>query len=427
MKIKNYWIFFTSLKILKGKKKIANTFIMLAFICLVVGCMSLVLTISVMNGLQNDRIESTIELNSYHIRIEGENAKKLINKLEDIKKNVENIRVIYPFIEIQAIAKNDRYNSIIDIRALPNTILFDDYKSAKNLFISPFTLAENDIMIGIGLGFELHLNKNDNIELYCFDDQAKAKEKFFKIKSSFYTRMNTLNNTFAIISLQGASKYLNKKDYSIGIKLYDEFDKNTLKEIKDFVLNNYDLDLEDTIISWQNYNRVIFSALKIEKIFMMILAGLIFLVIAINLDQSFKRFIFRKKKDIAIIKALGASKLGLSIAFILNGIIIGASGGLLGVCLGLLITNNLKDIIDFIFKSLDLIIAYFYQILNKDYFSFLNDSFMYSALRNIKPFIYPSETLLVLSFSLIAGIYSSLASAYKVYKFMPIKVIKEEV
>ena len=85
---------------------------------------------------------------------------------------------------------------------------------------------------------------------------------------------------------------------------------------------------------WMRMNQNLFSALKLEKTAMFIILTLIVLVAAFNIASTLIMTVMAKTRDIAILKAMGATNRSIRRIFVLNGMIIGAVGTTLGVALG---------------------------------------------------------------------------------------------
>ena len=77
-----------------------------------------------------------------------------------------------------------------------------------------------------------------------------------------------------------------------------------------------------------------FSALRLEKTVMFIILTLIVLVAAFNIAGSLIMTVMGKKRDIAILKAMGATDKNIRKIFVFNGTVIGCAGTFIGVCLG---------------------------------------------------------------------------------------------
>ena len=95
-------------------------------------------------------------------------------------------------------------------------------------------------------------------------------------------------------------------------------------------------------------NRNLFAALRLEKRVMFIIVGLIVLVAGFNIICTLIMVVMEKTKDIAILKSMGASAKSIMKIFMLQGVIIGGIGTLLGTVLGLTVAWNIGPITRFI-------------------------------------------------------------------------------
>jgi lipoprotein-releasing system permease protein len=93
---------------------------------------------------------------------------------------------------------------------------------------------------------------------------------------------------------------------------------------------------------WMQMNANLFKALKLERRVMFIILSLIVLVAAFNIASSLIMMVMSKTRDIAILKAMGATDKSIRRIFVFNGMVIGVIGTGLGLGLGLLICEVLK-------------------------------------------------------------------------------------
>ena len=98
--------------------------------------------------------------------------------------------------------------------------------------------------------------------------------------------------------------------------------------------------LGDTYVTqdWAQMNRSLFSALWLEKVAISITIGLIVMVAALNIIASLVLLVMEKSRDIAILKTMGAAARSITLVFMLQGLIIGAVGTMVGACAGLAVT-----------------------------------------------------------------------------------------
>jgi lipoprotein-releasing system permease protein len=96
--------------------------------------------------------------------------------------------------------------------------------------------------------------------------------------------------------------------------------------------------------SWRQYNRAIFGALRMEKTFLIVLIGLIFIVVGANIHQSLKRSVRERLEEIAVLKTLGARPREVQLVFVLEGIITGFVGATVGTLAGLALAVNIEGL-----------------------------------------------------------------------------------
>jgi lipoprotein-releasing system permease protein len=82
---------------------------------------------------------------------------------------------------------------------------------------------------------------------------------------------------------------------------------------------------------WMEVNRNLFLAFKLEKVVYFIVLTLIVLVAAFNIVATLIMVVMEKRKDIAILKSMGATDRSIARIFMLKGLIIGTVGTALGV------------------------------------------------------------------------------------------------
>jgi lipoprotein-releasing system permease protein len=96
-----------------------------------------------------------------------------------------------------------------------------------------------------------------------------------------------------------------------------------------------------TTQDWSAMNRQLFSALLLEKLAVSLAIGLIVMVAALNIIASLILLVMEKNRDIAILKTMGASARSVTAIFMLQGLIIGVVGTLVGGILGVSLSRIL--------------------------------------------------------------------------------------
>lgn len=88
-------------------------------------------------------------------------------------------------------------------------------------------------------------------------------------------------------------------------------------------------------VDWQEANAPLFAALELERRTVALIIALIMFVAALNITTTLALVVVERRSDIAILGAMGARARSIMLVFVCEGAIIGATGALLGVALGL--------------------------------------------------------------------------------------------
>ncbi len=166
--------------------------------------------------------------------------------------------------------------------------------------------------------------------------------KRFTVVGIFEAGMYEYDSALALIHLDDAAKLFLKPGQVTGvrIKLTDMFDAPYLTQ-----LMVQDLPRGYVITDWTRQHVNFFRAVKTEKIVMFVILTLIVAVAAFNIVSTLVMVVTDKRADIAILRTLGASPGRIMRIFIVQGVVIGAFGTLLGVIGGVSLASNVEVIV----------------------------------------------------------------------------------
>jgi lipoprotein-releasing system permease protein len=97
------------------------------------------------------------------------------------------------------------------------------------------------------------------------------------------------------------------------------------------------LGQEFTTVDWQQANQPLFSALALERRMGLFIIGLIIAVAVLNITTMLILVVVERRRDIAVLSTLGATRLGVMLLFIIEGAVVGAIGAVAGMILGLVV------------------------------------------------------------------------------------------
>ncbi|MBF0227013.1 MAG: lipoprotein-releasing ABC transporter permease subunit [Desulfobacterales bacterium] len=349
--------YFIGKRYLRSKQKQAFISLInfLAIAGVTVGVMALIVVIAVMSGAE-DFFKSSILGVEPHIVIlkHGGNFTNYKEVITQIKK-VKEVESAEPLIYAQVMLRSSYGVSGSVLRGIdPESegIIIKNSNGTpveKSIFLNQ-ALPEQDapkipgIIIGKGLAQALSAIEGEII--YLISPRGILSPighlpamKRFKVIGIFESGMYEYDETLAFITITDAQEILKMGNEitGIGIKLNDAYKAEQIAETI-----NTQIGFPYWTKDWMQMNHNLFAALKLEKIAMFIILALIVIVAAFNIASTLIMVVMEKKKDIAILKAMGATKKSIAKIFIFKGLFIGGFGTFLGTSLGIIICKILE-------------------------------------------------------------------------------------
>jgi lipoprotein-releasing system permease protein len=347
--------FFIGGRYLRAKQKQAfiSLITYLSIAGVAVGVMALIVVIAVMTGFEVDLKTRILggQANVVLMRYSGpfEDYRDVMRRIEP----VEGVVAATPFIYSQVMLRTSSSTTGAVLRGIdPDTIgrVLKTLESVKvpETGSSAGTEGPASGMPGIVLGRELAKNlgvvQGDVVHLISPRGMLSPSGhvpamKPFRVTGYFESGMYEFDQTFAYINLHDAQRLLRMGEAVTGLEIRVD-DIYRAREVADAIVAR--LGTGYYARDWMQMNRNLFKALKLERRVMFIILSLIVLVAAFNIASSLIMLVMGKTKDIAILKAMGATDGSIRKIFVFNGMVIGVVGTSLGLALGVLLCSLLK-------------------------------------------------------------------------------------
>jgi len=337
----------------KQKQAFVSLITILSIAGVMVGVMALIVVIAVMTGFDAD-LKSRILGGQSQIMLmrHGGDFKDYRAVMTAVAKT-KGVEAVTPFIVTQGMLRSRSGAVGAVIRGIDPSTAGRVMKTLEQVSLPDSSVKKpadpsSSTVPGIVLGKELARNlgvlEGDTVYLMLPTGMLSPighlpSMKQFKVSGFFQSGMYEYDQTFAFINLKDAQHMLRMGDAVGGIDIR--------------VTNIYKArDIADQIIlklgfsywarDWMQMNQNLFRALKMERWVMAIILILIVLVAAFNIASSLIMLVMGKTRDIAILKAMGATNRSIRKIFVFNGMVIGTIGTFLGLCLGLVLCTLLK-------------------------------------------------------------------------------------
>lgn len=339
-----FW-FHLGLRYLKSKRREAfiSVITIISMLGVMVGVMALIVVLSVMNGFRSDLMSKIMGVNSHILILSYEGAFSGYKELIEKVNKIEGVLGTSPFIYTQVMlnSKGNVAGAIlkgIDIHSASKVM--DVNRMIKNGTLTSLEDKGDSIskiIVGIELARQLGVRSNSMVKVISPYGRLTPAgrvpySKQFLVSGLFESGMYEYDSSMILMSIETAQKFLGigNRVSGIEVKVYD-FEKT--KEISNDIRTQlgYPFWTKD----WKEMNRNLVAALKLEKTTMFVILIMIVLVGALNIINTLVMVVMEKRKDIAILRAMGALPKHIMSIFITQGLVVGVLGTIAGFGAGL--------------------------------------------------------------------------------------------
>ncbi len=317
----------------------------LAFLGIGIGVMVLIVAMAIMNGMSKE-FEKKLFVMSYPLTLhplsKGGVSDRLVALLE---KNFPNLS-FSPYIYSQAVARiNGKMDAAILFGINPqkeakiNSVFAKAIESSDVL--ENFTNDKFGIIVGEGLINEHFLSAQDKITLYFTKLEPTGLmlspvTKRFNLQGSFSSGINAYDSAYMYVNLEALAiiKNMPQGRYD-GIHIFSEDPMKDINALQDFLESKNIHNV--TIEGWWQRNSNLFAAMNLEKNVLFIVLMLIILMASLNIISSLLMVVMNRRKEIALLLSLGASKTEIKKTFFYLGVSIGFLGIIFGVVMAFIV------------------------------------------------------------------------------------------
>lgn len=338
--------FTIGLRYLKAKRKQGLISVISAFSVLgvMLGVMTLIIVLGVMNGFERDLKEKILGTVS-HLVVMSHSSRMISEwpKLMQVINVFDGVKATTPYIYGQAmLSTKSKVRGVvvrgIDPATADKVISLQSYLQSGALTdLSRSSTSVAGIIVGNELAMLNGLRKGDMVQLISPQGKrtpigALPRVQNFEIVGVFKSGMYEFDANLVYMGLAEAQKFFELGDGVTGIEVSvnDVYYAPKLAHRIESMLG-----AQFWTRTWRDMYRNLFSALKLEKLAMFVILTFIVLVAAFNIIISLIMLVMEKSRDIAILKALGATSRQILRVFVIQGMLVGVVGTLLGALGGL--------------------------------------------------------------------------------------------
>jgi lipoprotein-releasing system permease protein len=317
----------------RRKRRIARATSIAAVLGICMGVAALIVAFALSNGFRDEMKDKILQGTAHLsvVRADGrpiENHAELAGRLREVDGVVSASATTYD----GAIARGSKGSGYAVLRGIEN-----DQPSRwlnEGSFAPLFAPAEiPNVVVGVDLAARIGVSVGDVFQVMPANEQVTRR---LRVAGTFRSGLFEYDSTWIYVAFAG-------DNHAASVMSVQVSDADNVKQVGASVSKV--LGSGYTLIDWQQANQPLFSALALERRMGLFIIGLIIAIATLNITTMLILVVVERRRDIAILRALGATRAGVMLVFIIEGAVAGAIGAITGVVLGFvlcLIGNHYK-------------------------------------------------------------------------------------
>jgi lipoprotein-releasing system permease protein len=326
----------------RGQRATLSLFVWIGVGGVFLGVAALIVVLAVMTGFQDGIRDRIISANPHLLVFQaGGKALTDADSVADRISGVPGVRTATPFVLQQALftaASGATHGGLVRGVDLTAQGVQSDVGSQLRVgSVTPLTAGEPAILLGTELARTLGVVVGDPVTVISPQGAITAvgmvpRMRRYTVAGTVEVGMYEYDSSLAYLALPMAQEFggLGRGVTGVEVKLVDPFDA---KRVGRAVMSR--LGFPYWARDWMEMNRNFFAALQLEKLALFVIVTIIVLVAGFAIIGHLVLLVAEKRKEIGILKAIGASNSSISMVFFTVGMIIGVVGTVAGSIVGL--------------------------------------------------------------------------------------------
>ena len=415
------WEIGLALRYLRAKRKEGGIALIaiISYVAITLAVMALIVVMSIMAGFRAELLSRMLSFNG-HMYVQGsvlaaEDRDAVVTRL----KAVDGVASVTPLVESSAMFQAGGQLT----GGLVRGIKPEDLNSMSFVYqsLSPRARATfgqgayggDRVLIGKALAQQLGVGVGAPITLYSPTGADSAfgnlggLSKTYVVGGIFSSGAADYDRAFIFMPLEQAQLFFGKEGLWDVIEMkVDQPDQveAMIKPVREAAGRGV------LVTDWRNRLAAFWGALKVERVAMSIILGLVVAIAALNIISGIVMLVKNKTRDIAILRTVGASQASMLRVFFVAGAAIGVAGTITGLVLGLLFCLNIGAIqhfLEWVFQT---------QLFNADV----------HMLESVPALVDPVDVFWVAAWSFFMSCVASLLPSWRAAKMDPVEALRYE-
>ena len=415
------WEIGLALRYLRAKRKQGGVALiaMISFIGIMLAVAVLISVMSIMAGFRGTLMDRILSFNG-HMYVQGPvlyapDRDAALKRIAD----VPGVVAVTPLIESPAMFRAGGAATGGVVRGVrpqdlaSTKFVYDSLTPEAREHFGKGQYGGDHVLIGKSLAEQMGLREGDPISLYSPTGADSAfgnlggLEKTYIVGGIYTSGAADYDRAFIFMPLEQAQLFFGKDGVwdVIEMKVAEpDLVENLLTPVQRAAGSG------SVVTDWRNRQAAIWGALKVERVAMSIILGMVVAIAAMNIISGIVMLVKNKTRDIAILRTVGASQSSILRIFFMSGAAIGIGGTIAGLVLGLLFCWNIGAIQHFLEGLLGV------QLFNAEVY----------MLDSVPAKVDPWDVTWVAVFSFFMSCLASLPPSWNASRIDPVEALRFE-
>ncbi len=338
---------FLALRYLRSRRRrrLARVTAMVAISGIAIGVAALIVALALANGFR-DEIQAKILSGTAHLSVMRTDGQMMPEhrELSARIKEVDSVASATGTTYTGAVAVGPKGSAYAVLRGIEHSAEHSSKEIESHLIegsLTPlFQVPDRAspslpaVLMGVELANRTGIRIGETAEIIAASGQhfSSPTKRLVRVVGLFRAGLFEYDSSWIYMSLHTASAFSGAES-SAGVISVQVDDIYNVKSVRDAVLARLGRDY--TALDWQEANRPLFMALELERRMGLFVIGIIILIAALNIATTLILVVVERRRDIAILNAMGATGRSIMTLFMIEGALIGVLGAFLGVVLGM--------------------------------------------------------------------------------------------
>jgi lipoprotein-releasing system permease protein len=413
--------FFIALRYLLGRAREGGRYLRGAAAGIALSLVPIIVTLIVADGMIRGITDRFIELGTGHLQVYDFGDSGTLEAHIPLMMEIEGFRGVWRERRGLGVVIGPAGKRGTAIRAVDSSFWKDERSAAYLVSAAGLSYPSGDqeLTLGQSLAEEIGAAVGDTVRIMTvrdLDGRPVPRMTAFRLAGIVSSGYRELDALWCITTIEGGERALGSDAgrAHLMLKIAEPY-----REVRSFsIALQRKMGPGFAVYTWGDLQRAQYSSYESTRQLLLFIMALIVVVAAVNVSSATSMLVIERQRDIAVLKASGASPRGMGAVFIMGGLLTGLCGALLGTSAGLLLGININPLI----HGLEGLLSFFSGLFQGGEVKILDPGYY---LENIPVIVDWTAVFLIVFFTIFCSVIASWIPAHRAGKVRPLDLLRK--